>query len=395
VTCANLLGYMDRVCISVLAPKLRSELGFSASDIGLIFGAFGLSYALFQVPWGMIADRRSARHIIGCVILAWSMFTGLTAATRGLMAFVSIRFLFGVSEAALAPAVASLFRRTVPIRSRPTAFGSFLAGGRIGGIIAPGFAAFLAIRYGWRCVFMFFAALGLFAAAAWLRAFPREPVEQESKRAPTSLPATRLSVSLTALILVGFTYTMTWQFFVTWFPSYLIESRGFSFQKAGTFTGLPFLFGLLATFTGGPLSGWITKRFGMQLGRRLLVMTGLLGSAFLFYLGPSTARPVLGTVLIALAAGSGDLILSTVWATAVDIGGRSAGSVAGLMNSVASLGAFLSPVLVGKLLQHGSSWIHVLNAGALLNVTAALLWLFVRPPSQNDAAPQVTAMATK
>src|SRR6202161_3604921 len=58
VTCANLLGYMDRVCISVLVPKLRSELGFSAGDIGLIFGAFGLSYALFQMPWGMIVDRR-------------------------------------------------------------------------------------------------------------------------------------------------------------------------------------------------------------------------------------------------------------------------------------------------------------------------------------------------
>ena len=65
------------------------------------------------------------------------------------------------------------------------------------------------------------------------------------------------------------------------------------------------------------------------------------------------------------------------------------------MNSVASLGAFLSPVLVGKLLQHGSSWIYILNAGALLNVTAALLWLFVRPPSQNRAAPLVTAMATE
>jgi len=395
VTCANLLGYMDRVCVSVLAPKLRSELGFSASDIGLVFGAFGLSYALFQMPWGMIADRRGARNIIGGVILAWSMFTGLTAATRGLMAFVSIRFLFGVSEGALAPAVASLFRRTVPVRSRPTAFGSFLAGGRIGGIIAPGFAAFLAIHYGWRSVFVLFAALGLFAAATWFRAFPRELVIQEPEGTPLSLPAPRFSLSLTALILVGSIYTMTWQFFVTWFPSYLIESRGFSFQKAGTYTGLPFLFGLLATFSGGPLSGWMTKRLGMQLGRRLLVMTGLLGSAFLLYMGSSTLRAVLGTVLIALAAGSGDLIMSTLWATAVDIGGRSAGSVAGLMNSVASLGAFLSPVLVGKLLQHGSSWIYILNAGALLNVTAALLWLFVRPPSQNRAAPLVTAMATE
>ena len=394
VTCANLLGYMDRVCISVLAPKLRSELGFSASDIGLIFGAFGLSYALFQMPWGMIADRRGARNIIGGVILAWSMFTGLTAVTRGLTAFVSIRFLFGVSEAALAPVVASLFRRTVTIGSRPTAFGSFLSGGRIGGIIAPGFAAFLAIRYGWRSVFVLFAALGVIAAATWLRAFPRESVIQESERTPLSLPATRLSVSLSALILVGFTYTMTWQFFVTWFPSYLIESRSFSFQKAGTYSGLPFLFGLLATFTGGPLSGWITERFGMQLGRRLLVMTGLLGSAFLLYIGPSTPQAVLGTVLIALAAGSGDLILSTLWATAVDIGGRSAGSIAGLMNSVASLGAFLSPVLVGKLLQHGSSWIYILKAGALLNVMAALLWLLVRPPARNRAVDRVAEMAT-
>jgi ACS family glucarate transporter-like MFS transporter len=395
VTCANLLGYMDRVCISVLAPKLRSELGFSAGDIGLIFGAFGLSYALFQMPWGMIVDRRGARNIIAGVILAWSMFTGLTAVTRGLMAFVSIRFLFGVSEAALAPAVASLFRRTVPVRSRPTAFGSFLSGGRIGGIVAPGFAAFLAIRYGWRSVFVLFAVLGVFAAAIWLLAFPRETVVEESQDVPLRLPVARLSVSLTAVILVGFIYTMTWQFFVTWFPSYLIENRGFSFQKAGTYTGLPFLFGLLATFAGGPLSEWITGRFGMQLGRRLLVMTGLLGSGLLFYLGPSTPRAMLGTILIALAAGSGDLILSTLWATAVDIGGRSAGSVAGLMNSVASLGGFLSPVLISKLLQHGASWNYVLKTWALLNVTAALIWLFVRPPSMSCNAPPVTAMATR
>ena len=89
VTGANLLGYMDRVCISVLAPKLRTDLGFSASNIGLIFGAFGLSYALFQVPWGMIADRGGTRIIIGGVILAWSFFKGLTAVARGLAAFAT------------------------------------------------------------------------------------------------------------------------------------------------------------------------------------------------------------------------------------------------------------------------------------------------------------------
>jgi len=380
VTGANLLGYMDRVCISVLAPKLRAELGFSATDIGLIFGAFGLSYALFQMPWGMLADRRRTGIIIGAVILAWSLFTGLTAIAHGLAAFVAIRFLFGISESALAPSVASLFRRALPAHSRPTAFGSFLAGGRIGGIIAPGFAAVLAIRYGWRSVFVIFAGLGVFAAAVWFKASPREERIAESEPARPTFRVKTLSISLSALIMVGFAYTMTWQFFVTWFPTYLIESRSFSFQKAGTYTGLPFLFGLAATFAGGPLSQWSTKYFGTIFGRRLIVVTGLLGSAVLLFLGRSTQDAVLGTILIALAAGAGDLILSTVWASVVDIGERSAGAVAGLMNSVASLGAFLSPVLVGKLLQHGASWGYILTAGALVNVIAALLWLFVRPP---------------
>jgi MFS transporter, ACS family, glucarate transporter len=264
VTGANLLGYMDRVCISVLAPKLRTDLGFSASNIGLIFGAFGLSYALFQVPWGMIADRGGTRIIIGGVILAWSFFTGLTAVVRGLAALVAIRFLFGISEAALAPSVASLFRRVLPTQSRPTAFGSFLAGGRVGGMIAPGFAAFLAIRYGWRFVFVLFAVSGAFAATIWFNALPREESIVESAPVPPAFEAPPLSISLSALILVGFAYTMTWQFFVTWFPTYLIESRRFSFQRAGTYTGLPFLFGLLATFMGGPLSEWSTKYFGYR-----------------------------------------------------------------------------------------------------------------------------------
>jgi predicted MFS family arabinose efflux permease len=85
--------------------------------------------------------------------------------------------------------------------------------------------------------------------------------------------------------------------------------------------------------------------------------------------------------LIALAAGAGDLILSTLWAAAVDLRENSAGAVAGLMNSAANLGAFLSPVLVGRMLQRGFAWNHILQCGVLLNLGAALLWIFFRPTS--------------
>src|ERR1700749_4934444 len=85
-TLANALGYMDRVCMSIVSPALRAELGFSAADIGMIFGAFSLSYAVFQSPWGFIADRSPVRNLMAVIIVLWSFSTGLTALLRSLAA---------------------------------------------------------------------------------------------------------------------------------------------------------------------------------------------------------------------------------------------------------------------------------------------------------------------
>jgi predicted MFS family arabinose efflux permease len=128
-TLINSLGYMDRVSMSIVAPSLRSEFSFSAMQIGMIFGAFSLSYALFQTPWGMIADRWPVRNLVALVILVWSASTGLTALCSTFILFLMVRFVFGVSEAALSPMIAALFRRSVSSEWRPVAFGVFLAGG--------------------------------------------------------------------------------------------------------------------------------------------------------------------------------------------------------------------------------------------------------------------------
>jgi predicted MFS family arabinose efflux permease len=377
-TLANALGYMDRVCMSIVSPALRAEFGFSASEIGMIFGAFSLSYALFQTPWGIVADRRPVGNLIAVIILLWSLSTGLTSLLRSLAAFLAVRFFFGMTEAALSPMVASLFRRSVSFERRPAAFGIFLAGGRIGGLVAPSIAALFVVRYGWRSVFVFFAAIGLGVVVVWLLAFPRQ------KLAAEPLPArarsrTAMSRSLAILILVAVLYTMMWQFFATWFPTYLTESRHFSLQQAGVYAGLPFLFGIFSTLSGGPLSIWVVGHLGPRAGRIVVVSGSLLLSAALLYSGLMSASPVIGAVLISFAAGAGDLILSTLWAAAVDLRENTAGAVAGLMNSAANLGAFLSPVLIGRMLQAGVGWSHILEGGVLLNLSAALLWIFFRP----------------
>lgn len=378
----NVLSYTDRVCISLVAPRLESELRFSPTHMGIVFGAFSLSYALFQAPWGAVADRHGARRMIALAILAWSAFTGLTAVAWNFVSMVMVRFLFGVSEAAISPAAASAFKRFVPVTRHSTAFGFFLAGGRVGGALAPYVTVFFVLRYGWRAMFLIFAALGALAVPVWLAGIPRaiDSFRADEGQQRASLRAA-LSVPLIALLIVSFSYTLMWQFYVTWFPTYLIEGRGFSIQQAATYTSLPFLLGLFSSWTGGILSDAMARWFGLHAGRCLLGVGALLISALFLWLGVAARDRSAAAVLISLAAGAGDLLLGTSWALAVDIGGRAAGAVAGLTNSASNLGAFISPVVVGWLFENTRDWGLILRLAAFCNLFAAIFWVIVSRPT--------------
>ena len=168
---------MDRVCISVAAPAMRDEFGFTATEMGLVFSIFSLAYFLFLTPWGMLADRFGARGIVTLAIFWWSAFTALTGAAWSLVSLLAIRFLFGAVEAALSPSIASAYKRWIPVSERATAFGAFLSGGRIGGAATPPIAAFLVIQYGWRTMFQTFAIVGVVWVGlwySWFRNYPKE-----------------------------------------------------------------------------------------------------------------------------------------------------------------------------------------------------------------------------
>jgi len=379
----NLVSYLDRVSISVAAPALRSQFGFTPVQMGQVFSAFSLSYAIFQAPWGMVADRFGARRIVALGIIGWSLFTGLTAASWNLISLLTIRFVFGAIEACLSPAVSSAFGRWIPDNQRSTAFGVFLGGGRLGGAISPAIAAMLVLRYGWRASFTAFAALGVVAGAAWWRWY-RDPIApakltERSRSTPVSSP-------LICLLLAAFTYTFMWQFYITWFPTYLMEKRGFGLVEAGKFAGLPFLIGLAANWAGGLASDRLVRCFGHRAGRSGFAFAALTLSALLLYAGVISADRTAAAILIALAAGAGDLMLGAAWASAVDIGGKAAGAISGLMNSASNFGGFVSPLVFGFALQAWKDWNSVLFVAALANVLAACFWLGVKSSDEVDHA---------
>src|SRR5205085_11708768 len=137
--------------------------------------------------------------------------------------------------------------------------------------------------------------------------------------------------------------TFLWQFYITWFPTYLTEKRGLPPQEASYYAGLPFLCGFAATWVGGLITDFLTRRFDARRGRLYLGCAGLLLRGTLMSAGVLSPLPRIAALLMAVAAGMADLYLGAAWSSAVDIGGSSAGAAAGLMNTASNCAGFASP----------------------------------------------------
>lgn len=387
----NMVSYADRVCISVAAPAIRQEFQLDAAQLGLVFSIFSLAYALGQTPWGVIAERFGARMVITFAVLAWSVFTAATGFAQGYLSLLMIRFTFGSLEAAFSPAVATAFRHWIPPQERSAAFGFFIGGGRLGGAISPTIAAASFAAFGWRPMFWIFGSIGAIGAIAWYawyRNTPREHsaiteselnrIESASSQASSTTTKSWNSVltdsRFWSLLGVVFGATFLWQFYITWFPTYLMEQRKMSLTEASVFTGLPFLLGLFSTWLGGLLTDIGSRKLGVETARRYVGLTSLSLAALFMSAGLwcEPARPA--ALLMALAAGAVDLYLGAAWAIAVEIGGRLGGAVAGLMNAASNGAGFLSPLLMGWVLKVYGSWDTALIIGVSTTVLAALLW---------------------
>src|SRR5438552_9572113 len=117
----SVITYVDRVCISVAGPRMQKELSLSPSEWGWVVGVFTLSYALFEIPSGAMADRIGARKVLTRIVLWWSAFTALTGVVSGFPTLLLTRFAFGAGEAGAYPGATSSISRWFPITQRARA----------------------------------------------------------------------------------------------------------------------------------------------------------------------------------------------------------------------------------------------------------------------------------
>jgi ACS family glucarate transporter-like MFS transporter len=393
------LAYIDRVAISMSSSAIQRDLALSDAQLGWVFSAFTLAYALFEVPSGWLADRFGARRMMARIVLWWSAFTAATAAANGFASLVGIRFLFGVGEAGVLPTLASAFRRWLPDRERGRAFGLTVAAGALGSAVATPIVGAMLERFTWRESFVAFGVLGAAWAGvwyAWMRDDPREhaavnaaEVAEIGPPAHTShgaVPWRRLARSRNLIVICAmyFCAIYGWYFFMSWLPQYLERARGFDIRAIGWLAPLPWIAIAAGCFLGGLLSDHLVRTRGRRVGLRLPGIVGLPIAAGMIVGAILTPSAAYATAFLTAAAGFAALGIAAAWSTCLAIGGRHGGVVSGAMNMFGNLGGTVCPIVFGQSLQHLGSWNVPLASVAVLYAVSGLMWLAVDPEVSLD-----------
>ena len=386
------IAFLDRVNISIAASFIQKDFHLDNVQLGYVFSAFVLGYALFQAPGGRLADRFGPRKILALGTVWWGVFTALSAMVPvGIPAVVavllSVRFALGLGEAVVYPASNRLVAAWIPSQERVGA----------GAGITPPLITYILLNYGWRWSFWISAVIGLAAGAVWYWIARDRPDDHpwmtaaeadhiraglpapKAGKASTAIPwGTIFSKDIIAVSLSYFAYGYSAYIFFTWFFKYLNETRGLNLKSSAYYGMLPFIAMAICSPLGGWISDRLTKSHGKRIGRCGIAVAGMAGAAVFIALGTQVASAEVASVVLAGGAGALYLSQSSFWSVTADLAGPSAGTVSGAMNMVGQFGGVVTASLTPVIANH-FGWTASFLAPAGLCAAGALLWLLVNP----------------
>lgn len=365
-----IIAYMDRMNISfAIAGGMNKELHLSMAGAGLAAGIFFIGYMLLQVPAGHIAEHISAKKYIFWAILAWGMLSFLTGLVRNAPQLMVMRFLLGVAEGGVYPALLVLVSKWFPTKEIGRANAFFLMSLPLSTVLTNPISGWIVSRYEWRWLFFLEGTLSLLLILVWVPMISDKPSDakwispEERQYLEETLAAERLArerafaaagganwsykrllsdKNLWLMVLLLICYTSGQYGYTLWLPTLLSRLTKMSLGNVGWLTSLPFV----AALAGLYLFGYLSDKHG---NRRLWTLLSMLGFAATLLL----ATLLSGWVWVSY----GFLVLTGVflksmqspfWAMPPLLFPPGIGGAArGVINAFGNLGGFIGPVLVG------------------------------------------------
>ncbi len=300
-----MLDAMDVMLYAFALTAIRAEFGLDGARAGLLASVTLVASAVGGIGAGLLADRFGRARVLVLSILAYSLFTGLTATSRTVLELALWRTLVGLGLGAEWSAGSVLVAETWPAAHRGKAIGLMQSGWAVGYVLAAFLAAAVLPTWGWRPLFVLGVLPGLLAV--WVRRRVEEPAIWRERGAPAGkgtglalllkpplLGRAAAATSLATVLLFAY-----WGLF-TWVPTFLAAPAA----QGGAGLGLVRSTGFVVAMQAGAFLGYTTFGFlSDRFGRRPVFLAFVLGAAVAVPAFGLLARSETALLLLAPAVG--------------------------------------------------------------------------------------------
>jgi ACS family hexuronate transporter-like MFS transporter len=389
---ATTINYVDRSVLGILAPTLRTEIGWTDGDYGRISAAFTLAYAIGFLFAGWFIDRVGTRIGYALYLGVWSIAAAAHALASTPIAFGAARFALGLGESGNFPAAIKTVAEWFPRRERAFATGLFNAGSNVGVIVAPLVVPWLTLQWSWRVAFAVTGLFGLVWILFWWPLY-RTPDEhprlsaEELQHIESDPPEPAVRVSWAELLRHRqawafasgkFLTDSVWWFYLFWFPLFMADTFGFDLRNIG----LPLVTVYLLADVGSVVGGWLSSRLLVRgWTPNAARKTAMLVCAVLILpvaMAPRVANPWIAVWLVGVAAAAHQGFSANMFTIASDMfPKRAVGSVVGFGGFAGAMGGFLMNLGAGWFLENQGSYVSMfMIAGVAYMFAIAAIHLF-------------------
>ncbi|AJH01584.1 glucarate transporter [Clostridium beijerinckii] len=399
------INYMDRSNISVAASHMSKDLKLSTVQMGLIFSAFGWVYAALQIPSGYLVDKFKPRAVYACSLFIWSLATLLQSIVGGFGSLLGLRLSIGCFEAPVMPASNKVASSWFPTNERASAIAIYSSAQFVGLAFVSPLLFILEDKFGWKFLFILTGLVGIAWSIVWYALY-RDPskskrinnaelnyikeggaiVEDEDINNSTAKEKAQFKFSdlkmmfsnrkLIGIYIGQFTISSTFWFFLTWFPTYLVEYRHLSFIKSGFVSSVPYL----AAFCGVLVSGFVSdklikKGVSMGVARKTPIIIGLLLTTTIIGANFVDSTPLI--VMFMAIAFFGNGLATITWIFVSLLAPKNlVGLAGGVFNCTGALSSIVIPIVIGIIVSGGNFTPAIALIG-ILALIGALSYIFI------------------
>lgn len=379
-------AYMDRINVSMVLPYMKS-IHLTSADIGLASGIFFVGYMILQIPGAILANKWSAKKVVFILMILWSIMAMSTGLVQNKTQLFIARFLLGVFEGGVWPAVLVLLATWFPSDERARANAFWMVNLPLSAVIMAPITGWLLTITTWRNVFVIEGLLPLIWALVWLIAIDDNPKtakwisneereyienkiseENANKVVKNEGYASAFANGTVILLVIAYFFWMAGFYgYTMWVPSVVKSFKGLNSGIVGLITAVPFIFAIAGMVIN---SSWSDRRHIRAMHVAIPLLIGAFGLVVGQYLAPT---PILKMIFLVISAIGVYSPYGPFWAIPTDIlRPELAAAAMGLINAIGNLGGFLGPYIVGWIQTKYTGFLGFIILGLFLIITAII-----------------------